>query len=145
VAWVGTTSSPLGAPMAGWRTGRRHRRCSSARGRVTSLYRWRVCSLATGGRRGGGASGERTAGRHRSDRGSRRGGMATWSVRRLRHAHGHGEGAAWEGGSLGGARVRAPRQWHGRGRGATQRNVLDWRRLTEFCSKILNRSAQSGK
>jgi hypothetical protein len=59
------------------RTGRRHRRCSSARGRVTSLYRWRVCSLATGVWTGGGASGERAAGRHRSDRGSRRGGTAT--------------------------------------------------------------------
>jgi hypothetical protein len=95
----------VGAPMAGWRTGRRHRRCSSARGRVTSLYRWHACSLSTGGRTGGGASGERSTGRHRSDRGSRRGGTATRSARRPRHAREHGEGAAWEGGSSGGARA----------------------------------------
>jgi hypothetical protein len=37
----------------------------------------------------------------------------------------------------------------GRGRDAdaarARRNVSDWRRLTEFCSEVLNRSAQSGK
>jgi hypothetical protein len=33
----------------------------------------------------------------------------------------------------------------GSGRDVARRNVSDWRRLTEFCSKFLNRSAQSGK
>jgi hypothetical protein len=68
---------------------------------------------------------ERAAGRHRSDRGSRRGGTATRSARRPRHARGHGEGAAWEGGSSGSARAgteatarRGPARTP---RGATQR------------------------
>jgi hypothetical protein len=52
--WVGA------GPRRGglwWRTGRRHRWCSSARGGVTSLYRWHACSQVTGGRTGGGARG----------------------------------------------------------------------------------------
>jgi hypothetical protein len=53
--------------------------------------RWRLGGLA--------------AGRHRSDRGSLRGGTATRSARRPRHAHGHGKGAAWEGVSSGGTRT----------------------------------------
>jgi hypothetical protein len=52
------------------------------------------------------------------------------------------EGAAWEGASSGGARGH-----QGNGAGAVRRgsNVSDWQRLIEIFSKILNRSAQSGK
>jgi hypothetical protein len=109
-----------------WRTGRRHRRCSSAQGGVTSLYRWRACSLVTGGRTGGGASGERAARRHQSDRGSRRGGTATRSARRPRLAR-RGMGKEWPRRAVlkwrarMGTEATARRGLARRGAGATQR------------------------
>jgi hypothetical protein len=44
-----------------------------------------------------------------------------------------------------GARMPRVRRGVARGRRRVEIPVLDWQRLTEFCSKILNRSAQSAK
>jgi hypothetical protein len=110
------------------------------------LYRRRASFLVTGGRTG--APRGLAAGRHPSDRGSLCGGTATRSARRPRHARGPGEEAAWEGASSGGTRGGIEATARARpGVDAARRgsNVSDWQRLTEIFSKILNRSAHSGK